>query len=187
MISEGVKLFEKQFGFHSLSTVAPNCAWTDAVEQIWTTNGIRYIQGGFCQHYITDSKKRLVPHYLGQKSQFNAYYLVRNCTFEPAKEKGDDHWKGCLTQIERAFKLKTPAIVSSHRVNYIGSISKANRTKGLNQLKQLLREVTSRWPEVIFLSSPELGYMIEHGITKVCNLEGLEKRIYPNCSPFPAQ
>jgi hypothetical protein len=177
MVREGVRLFEGQFGFRSLSTVAPNCVWTDTTEQAWAESGVRYIQGAFLQYGQAGRRPR--GHYLGQRTRHNGRYLVRNATFEPARQLRGEPWRGCLAQIARAFRFGIPAIVSSHRVNYVGSIVAANRKRGLDQLGRLLASVVSRWPEVHFLSSAELGYMIEHDIRRAGGLDGSGGGAFP--------
>ena len=96
------------------------------------------------------------------------------------KSAGSDYWKKSMAQISRAFRLKTPAIVTSHRVNYIGSIFESNRKRGLSQLEHFLRGICSRWPDVHFLNSSELGFMIEHGLNSVKELEGRENEVFPS-------
>jgi len=158
LISQGFDLFQKEFDFESISVVAPGCGWTGTTEGIWSGNGARYIQGGFLQEHHYSNSIKYVPHYLGEISNNQRLtYLVRNCMFEPSNSKDDDYWKSTLKQVERAFSLKTPAIISSHRVNYVGSIFRENREHGLRQLNILLSEVIKRWPEVNFLTSVQLG------------------------------
>jgi hypothetical protein len=179
MIAQGLQLFHGQFGFRSLSTIAPNCAWTDDTESVWAQNGVRYIQGGYLQLVVTAAGTASRAHYLGQRSNYHGWYLVRNCTFEPSKAAGEDYWMNCLAQIAQAFRFKIPAIVCSHRVNYVGSIAQPNRNRGLGQLRRLLEQVRAKWPDVHFLSSAELGYMIENNIRRVRELDGKEKEIFP--------
>jgi len=179
MITEGLDLFEHQFGFKSLSTVAPNVTWTDKTEQIWGSLGIRYFQGGLIQRLdISGREQRL--HYLGQRNQHGTLYLVRNCFFEPSKHRNDSlYWRKTLAEVGASFILGKPAVISTHRVNYIGSISESNRELGLKQLSLLLGGICNRWPDVRFISSPELGYMIEHHLRNVDELEGKEMLIFP--------
>jgi len=59
--------------------------------------------------------------------------------------------------------MKKPALISSHRLNYIGYIDENNRKKNLRQLKTLLSEVIKRWPDVEFLTSDQLGETIAAG------------------------
>jgi hypothetical protein len=179
MIREGIQLFHEQFGFTSLSTIAPDCAWTDGVEQIWAENGIRYIQGGYQQYRDTAAGKSPRMHFLGEKSLHNGRYLVRNCAFESAQTDAEDYYEKCLNQVAFAFLFKRPAIVTSHRVNYIGSIDASNRNRGLVQLRRLLDQVLAKWPDVNFLSSAELGFMIENDLHRVRELENREEEVFP--------
>ncbi len=179
MVAEGVRLFEEQFGFRSLSTIAPNCAWTGETEDVWARHGVRYIQGGYEQLVISAAGTVSRAHYLGERSKCDGWYLVRNCTFEPSKNAREDYWRNCLAGIARAFRFKIPAIVTSHRVNYIGSIVERNRRRGLEQLRRLLEQVRVKWPDVHFLSSAELGFMIENNIRRVRDLDGREEEIFP--------
>lgn len=161
LIEDGFSLFENEFNMKSLSTVAPGIGWTDSTERIWRKRGIKYLQGGYLQEHHTTNYVRYFPHYLGEKSHGNEmFYLVRNCLFEPSDSTDNGYWKSTLRQIENAFRRKTPAIISSHRVNYIGSISEINRNKSLNQLDLLLRAIIRQWPDVIFMNTVQLGEKI---------------------------
>lgn len=156
LVSEGVKLFNEEFGFESITTIAPNCGWTKSIEKVWADNGIKYIQGGFLQEHHYKNTTEYIPHYLGQKSKENEQvYLVRNCTFEPAYSNDANYWQSALKQVEKAFVSNRPAIISSHRMNYIGAIKVENREKGLNQLQNLLRKIIEKHPDTIFMSSSD--------------------------------
>lgn len=157
LISEGVELFKDEFGFYSKTTIAPNCGWTSSCEKIWKNNNIEFIQGGYLQehHYVNNIK--YIPHYLGEKSKIDGLvYLVRNCTFEPSTSTNPNYWEGTFRQVENAFNRKTPALISSHRVNFSGEIEKKNRENGLRQLRKLLSKIIKKWPDVIFINSVEL-------------------------------
>lgn len=158
LIKEGANLFKNVFKFESKSTIAPGCGWTSKTEEIWALNGVKYIQGGLLQEHHYANSVKYIPHYLGEKSQIGGLlYLVRNCLFEPSDSKDEEYWKITFKQIEQAFSIKTPAIISSHRVNYIGSICRNNREHSLRQLDLLLKAIVKRWPEVKFLNSTQLG------------------------------
>ena len=157
LISEGAELFKEEFGFYSKTTIAPNCGWTSSCEKIWKDNNIEFIQGGYLQEHHYANKPKYIAHYLGEKSKTEGLtYLVRNCTFEPSTSNDYNYWKGTFKQVENAFNKKTPALISSHRVNFVGSIDKNNRENGLAQLNKLLSEIIKKWPDVFFLNSVEL-------------------------------
>lgn len=58
---------------------------------------------------------------------------------------------GCLKNIEASFRMHAPAIVSTHRVNFVGSLESTHRDDALQQLKELLNEIVKHWPEVEFM------------------------------------
>ena len=91
----------------------------------------------------------------GSKNQWGQKYYQRNCAFEPTYSA--DAVNFSLMQIEAAFRWFKPAIISTHRVNYIGSLNPANRERGIAALKTLLKEVVKRWPDVEFISSNEFS------------------------------
>lgn len=160
LILDGCEMFKHTFGFDSYTTVAPNVAWTPETETVWNNCNIRTIQGGFLQELHDAGKVGYIPRFTGQKNKFNQLYLVRNCTFEPSKSNDDNYWKNTFHQVERAFKIKTPAIISTHRVNYVGGIKQENRTFGLKQLESLLSAIQSKYPDTVFLTSEELSKKI---------------------------
>lgn len=94
-------------------------------------------------------------HYLGQKNKIGQRYIVRNCSFEPVVG-GDSAIATCFDQIAAAFTMRKPAILSTHRLNYIGHFDENNRTENLKRLKTLLEMVKKRWPDVEFVSGKEL-------------------------------
>jgi hypothetical protein len=114
--------------------------------------------------HLGRGRRRL--HYLGQMSPTGCYYLVRNCFLEPVAVRGDVVGS-CLRKIARAFYWHKPAVIGTHRYNYVGAIDPANRASGLRQLSDLLQAVCRRWPDVCFLSSPELGQMVESDVGTV--------------------
>lgn len=165
VVEDGLRLFKRIFGFDSRSFIACCYVWDNEIEKILQSRGVNYIQGVAQQlipayddnrHYF---KKAL--HYIGQSNSFNQIYLTRNAFFEPALlGSGNDHIGYCLNRMSAAFRMKKPAIVASHRLNYIGSIHKENRDHNLILLKKLLSEIVRRWPEVEFMTSDELGGLI---------------------------
>ena len=161
IISEGLGIFEKIFGFASKSTIAPNCGWTNAAEDYWFTNNVKYIQGGYIQESHKSNKIIYIPHFLGETNNKEMCYLVRNCTFEPAYKSNQNYWRKTFNEVKNAFENNMPAIISSHRVNYIGAIDELNREQSITQLRKLLNEIVVTYPDVIFLNSCQLGDMIQ--------------------------
>lgn len=157
IINDGVQLFQEIFGFSTSSFIAPNYIWDNELEEILSRNQIKYIQGTFIQRTPENSNRY---HFLGEKNEFNQLYLVRNVIFEPASNENFDWVNKALKEINQSFKYGKPAIISMHRVNFIGSIFKENRTRNLKLFDKLLKEVIKKWPEIEFMTSVELGDLI---------------------------
>ena len=100
-------------------------------------------------------------HFLGNKSKHNQIYLVRNAFFEPSLFYSNQTVENTLNRINIAFNWNKPAIIGSHRVNYIGFINEKNRDENLNLLKILLTSIIKKWPDVEFMTSDQLGHLIK--------------------------
>lgn len=155
-IEEGLGIFKDLFGFPSKSFIANNYTWASEIEKTLFDGGIRHFQGMKYQllPLSVDGKRGKIRKYFGKKSKLGMTYGVRNCSFEPV-ELGDDYLE-TLFQIRIAFMLKKPAIISTHRVNFSGGMSKLTRDKNLKSFKYLLNEIVKKWPDVIFKSSNQI-------------------------------
>lgn len=162
-VQEGLDLFEKLFGFRSLTMIAPNYTWDKEIEEVAWKNGIKIMQGGHVQrpsYYAKSQGGKYKRHHTGQKSKYAPLkYMVRNCEFEPSHHAymNADY---CMKEIESAFKFKTPAIVCCHRVNFIGDLNPTNRDNNLQDFKRLLQMIVKKYPDVEFMSSDEFGRII---------------------------
>ena len=163
IVKEGLDLFEKLFGFRSRSFIAPCYIWHPELEKTLHECGVEYIQGMREQMVPTEKhfEYNKIKHNLGDTNKLNQIYLIRNATFEPSSIKGMDWVNYCFNQIETAFAWGKPAIITSHRVNYIGYLDKNNRDRSLKLLTALINKVQKKWPEVEFLSSDQLGDIIK--------------------------
>ena len=157
---EAMQLFETIFGFTSKSFIAPCYTWNPEINPILKRLGVEYLQGTYIQH--TSSKgvaTGRINHYMGEMNKEGQIYLTRNAYFEPTSnpQMGAD---ACLKNIEQAFRLNKPAVISTHRLNFIGAIRPENRDNNLRAFSSLLQSIVKRWPDVEFMSSDELGDLI---------------------------
>lgn len=160
IIKDGLRLFEQLFGYRASYFVPPNGPFNNQLEAVAASEGIRFMFAPKIQYEpLGEGKIKKRFHYPGQQNRHGQYYLSRNCFFEQS-EPGKDWVDGCLNDINIAFRFHKPAVISSHRVNYIGALDPANRTRGLQQLKVLLGTILKTWPDVEFLSSVELGELM---------------------------
>ena len=156
-ISEGLDLFEQIWGFKSDTFIAPCYTWSKKNEYILNIQKIKMIQGMNYQFepLSYDGKKKIF-HFSGEKNHFGQRYNVRNCFFEPTLNPDFDWIDTCLNQIRIAFRCHKPAVICSHRINYIGNIDAQNRDTNLVKFKNLLVHILKKWPDVEFVSSDKL-------------------------------
>ena len=164
VMTEGLDLFEKIWGFRSQSFIAPCYVWSSSLEPLLAKNGVSFIQGLVNQLEPIPApgyryKKKY--HYQGQKNKQSQRYLIRNAFFEPTTNLHFDWVGDCLRRIEAAFRWNKPAIISAHRLNFIGFIREENRTQNLKLFKALLQKIIQRWPDTEFVSTDQLGNMME--------------------------
>jgi hypothetical protein len=158
-IKEGLTLFEDIFNYKSKTFIANNYTWSSELNQTLKNNGIIGLQGMKYQKTPTDkvSEVNLIPSYTGKRNEINQVYTVRNCIFEPSQmSESFNNIKNCLKDIENSFLFRKPAIITSHRLNFIGAISAKNRDVNLNMLNELLIKILKKWPDVTFMSSDQL-------------------------------
>jgi len=161
-IKEGLNLFEQLFGFRSESMIAPCYTWDEYIEEESATNGVKFIQGGYIQSHSPWQRSlgnRITGHYNGEDNCREQYYLVRNCSFEPT-QIASDNADSCMAGIDKAFRRGLPAVVSCHRLNFIGDLNPANRDNNYKEFGQLLKMITKHYPDVEFMSSDELGRLL---------------------------
>jgi len=169
IIRDGLEQFENLFGYKSKSFIAPNFVYHPSLNSTLAENGVQYLQGMKYQKLpLAGGKKRKMTHRIqGQINKSGQYNLIRNCVFEPSQypESYDiiDH---CLKGIENAFFWKKPAVISAHRLNFIGYINPGNRDRNLKLFRKLMKEMLKKWPDIEFMTSDELGDLMKSSINK---------------------
>ena len=164
IVKEGLELFNTIWGFHSKSFIAPCYIWSSSLESLLAKNGVHYIQGVAVQLEPTMEpgyryKKKY--HYQGQTNKLGQHYLVRNVFFEPSTNSHFDWVNDSLNRINTAFRWSKPAIISTHRLNFMGYLRPENRADNLILFTQLLKSIVRRWPEVEFISTDQLGDLMK--------------------------
>jgi len=164
IILEGLDLFEKLFNYRSASFIPPNYIWSPHFDSKISEAGVKYYQG-IRKFKVPGSGGTFdyLKRWLGNTNCFGQVDLIRNAFFEPSLAKSDniDTVDRCLYQIGKAFSYNKPAIICTHRLNYIGYINETNRDRNLKSLRLLLDQILKKWPDVEFKNSTELGSIIE--------------------------
>jgi hypothetical protein len=162
IITDGLEIFEKIFNYKSKSIIAPCYVWDKRIEPHLASKGVQYIQGGHFQLMPTNKFEEYNKRYryTGKKNNSSQIYLVRNNSFEPILANKNNWIEYVMDSMDISFKHNKPSIISTHRINYIGSLVENNRTENLKLLKELLNRILVKYPEVEFMTSDELGDLI---------------------------
>lgn len=161
IVSDGLRLFKEIHGYSAKFFVPPNGPINNELEKIAADGGIKFMSSPKIQKEVVGAGKTKTHfRYLGKRNSYKQIYITRNAFFEPSGSS-EKEIHNCLAEIDMAFKFKKPAIISSHRVNYVGGLSKVNRDTSLRQLQQLLILIVKKWPSVEFMTSSELGDILK--------------------------
>lgn len=156
----GIKMFENLLGYRPKQFTPGAGIYSPALHGVLKETGIDYINAGRYTAYPLGEGK-YVKKFLsnGRTNEVGQKYVVRNCVFEPYWDnckRNDNAVAGCLENVEAAFRMHAPAIISTHRVNFVGSLETTHRDDSLQQLKTLLQEITKRWPDVEFMDGTQM-------------------------------
>ncbi len=166
-LAEGVRIFRDIFGWSPRSFIGTCYTWSKYHENILKENGIRAIQGiPFQRQPVVRNDKfryKHTFHFTGQKNIYNQVYLVRNAYYEPSIDPLNYSVDDCLKRMGIAFNFRRPVIIGSHRLNYIGFVDEKNRDSNLRGFRRLLSEMVSRWPDLEFMTTDQLGDLILEG------------------------
>lgn len=155
----GLDWFEDLLGYRSTQFTPGGGMHSCLINQDLYDNGIKYIHVGRIINYPLGGgiiKKEYA--FTGRMNNVGQTYIVRNCPFETILDNcnyNKNVVKICLDNIEAAFRLHNLALISTHRVNFAGSIESEHRNNALKQLRFLLSEIVKRWPDVEFMSGKE--------------------------------
>lgn len=154
---DGLRLFGDTFGYSAQYFAAPSLLYNSGMEEPLFREGIKLIDvARFRREPLGMGKYRKKLHYQAQPAQRNQWYITRNAVFEPDFGTGKDFISSCLNEINEAFSNRQPAVISNHRVCFMGGIEPGNREFGLKSLDQLLSAMIKRWPDLEFISVRDL-------------------------------
>ncbi|WP_333875364.1 hypothetical protein [Flavobacterium sp.] len=161
-ISEGLALFKTIFGFPAQTMIPNNYILDFTAFPLLQNHGIIAMQG-MKYHKLPKGDSAAASHPLvrrswGHSTRFPLPNLVRNCQFEPSQTHDNfDDVGHCLSAVSNAFFWNKPAVIDTHRLNYVGVYDVAKRDRNLKKTALLLRQILKKWPDVEFMSSAELA------------------------------
>ncbi len=157
-IRDGLDRFERLFGFRSRSVIAPQNTLHYDLFPVLAAAGVDIIQGARVnkQSAIHVGDPRTVKRFTGRITSEGQLDIARNVTFEPSASAAD--WvEKALAEMAIAFAWGRPAVICTHRYNFMGGIEEANRDRGLRSMAELLKAIQKKWPSVEFMTTVGLA------------------------------
>jgi hypothetical protein len=155
-VAEETAAWRDVFGQLPRVVVPPTFVWTGEVEAAWRAAGVAVIITPGRRYTARDAAGRPAAVdatlYSGQGAGGGACYLVRDIYFEPLL---GHRAAGVLEAAATRFSLGRPALLETHRSNFIGD--EAQCRQSLGQLQELLDAALRRWPGLAFLSPDTLA------------------------------
>lgn len=148
---EGYDYFAEVFNNAPKSFIAPVYAWSDELEDFVVQLGCNRIQG-----LLKKTQKLNSIDKIRKNQNSDRIVQIRNVGFEPTTSQNYDWLTKTIRQIQIAFLMNRPAIISTHRLNYISSINSKNASDNLELLYRLIQLVLKKWPNVKFMKTSEL-------------------------------
>lgn len=160
ILEDGVDIFKSVFSRNPKYFVPPNSIVHPRVLERCKSLNIDLI-GRSRRNKIPygNGRYKTKYHFLGQRNDLRQRIIIRNCFFEPNVPNRD--WVSeCLKEVQKAFNSKLPAIIGNHRTCFISRHCIGNRDTSLRKLGQLLSGIVKKWPDVEFMTSSELGKLM---------------------------
>lgn len=156
--NDGLDLFHRIFNYRALLFTSSSLLHPQRLESYLAEIGIEFVdRAKISNEPIGGGLYRKKFYRIGQANSYGQYYITRNCVFEPNQYQDISAVNQALCDIDISFRWRKPAIISSHRVNYVGGIDEANRAHGLKSLEYLLVKIKNKWPDVEFFKFAELA------------------------------
>lgn len=168
-ISQACENFTQIFNKKPQSFIASCYIQNKKVENALNEEGIKFIQSTIKPNVSRKNGKlsfKLV--YLGQKNKNGQIFTTRNVMFETSKDYLANKTPkqaavNTLNDISKIFEQHLPAIICTHRVNFVSRIDPNNAKFGNKALSILLKMLTEKYPDIEFLSSYEFASRLSKG------------------------
>ncbi|MGD9548282.1 MAG: hypothetical protein AB7V45_12150 [Candidatus Krumholzibacteriia bacterium] len=169
-LEAGLARFASAFGRPVGSIIAPDYTWDRRCESVWASRGVRVIQAKREQRYLgrewgTAARvRKLVDQRLDRILFPGRAYLERNCRFEPVQSPDPGAVAlRCALEVKRAWAAGSPAVVESHRINFVHTDPQVIRV-GLEALERLLAELDGPGDLApIYLTDVEIAGLMRNG------------------------
>ncbi len=167
-------VFRQRFGHAPVSICAPDYVWDGRAETLWAQRGLNIIQAKREQRHprwpggsLGERLLKALARIRDRSLHPGRTYLDRNCRFEPAQHPGGPAAAIAQTvaEVKRAWAAGRPAVIETHRVNYVSLVpgqAEAGRS-ALAKLLEALQETAG--PPPLYLVDHEVAELQRAGVS----------------------
>lgn len=160
ILDEGVQAFKAIYSTEPTAFTPPGQEFPNELIEYCHSLGLKAIDRPFLTVKSWDKKGNAIGVNWSNKGK-DPIIIVRNIVFEPSIEGNLSSVDRVLSEVNKAFIFKRPAIISSHRANFCGAIDIRNRETGLNKLGTLIKKLKFEHPDLHFISYSRLIDIIQ--------------------------
>ena len=161
-VAEEVSAFEAYLGRRPAVVVPPTFVWNETAEAAWAAAEVEVLVTPGRRNSGRDATGGLIsdggPVLNCERGVGGLTYLVRDVYFEPALGHSSAQ---ALSAIERKNDLGRPALIETHRFNFVGNTAKTESS--FRALESVLEAVLRRFPDTRFMSCEELARLLVGG------------------------
>ncbi len=169
-LDHGLVVFQDVFGMPPRSVIAPDYHWDDRCERLWVSRGIRVIQAKREQRNPAWNSRigrilKVLDRTWARQVRRDRTYLDRNCLLEPVQSPDREATiRACTAAVHRAWRWGEPAIVETHRINFV-HLDTTVVDRGLQSLDAMLTAIAppGAGTAPIYLVDGEIGSLQRHG------------------------
>jgi hypothetical protein len=169
-LDRSLQVFRNLFGRLPASIIAPDYVWDGRCEGLWQSRGLTIIQAKREQRHprrrsgrLHDRLQKVLARTWARLAHPERVYLERNCRFEPVQGRSAvASAEKCWREIQRAWQRGEPAVVETHRINFVHADHKV-AANGLVALTHLLELLQTGRPTPVYLSDVELAQLYRTG------------------------
>jgi len=165
-LADGIRLFESVFNRKPTVFNPPNAIFDSRYYMTLFNNGIKNIDSSHWRMEPdgkgnVDKKRRK----FGEISDEGIVHFISNCAFEPVR-KTTNVVGDTMKQVAAAFKWGKPALINTHRVNFVTGRNGTHVDRSLKQFAELLQSINKNWPEAEFMGAGEFAQYMNSTLTK---------------------
>jgi hypothetical protein len=165
-----VSTFTQLFGRQPTSVIAPDYTWDARSEEVWSSRGMRVVQAKREQRYprrrgggFSNRLAKVVLRAWDRLERPELAYLERNCRLEVVQsDRPAEAVRECVEAVHRAWARGEPAIIETHRVNFV-HLDPAVEETGLAGLDNVLGAICEEESPPLFLTDDEVAQLYRRG------------------------